>query len=149
MRVCGDVRAGLHAAKLGFAPTFKDVRNNIPAGYAPSDLQKAYSLTPYSNGNGSGETVAIVDAYDDPNAASDLASTEPNMDCRRAYPRVGASQKKSMQPKARRVGPRKSRSTSTWFRRSARTARFFWSKQNRRSPSALSTAEKYATAMPT
>jgi subtilase family serine protease len=39
--------------------------------YDPSYLQSAYQ-TPSVSG-GSGQTVAIVDAYDDPNAASDLA----------------------------------------------------------------------------
>ena len=43
-----------------------------PAGYHPSDLQSAYSLS--SSPGGSGQTVAIVDAYNDPNAAKDLAS---------------------------------------------------------------------------
>lgn len=39
-------------------------------GYGPPDLQSAYNLP--SSTNGSGMTVAIVDAYDDPNAESDL-----------------------------------------------------------------------------
>jgi subtilase family serine protease len=42
-----------------------------PSGLNPSDLQSAYNLP--SSSAGSGQTVAIVDAYDDPNAASDLA----------------------------------------------------------------------------
>jgi hypothetical protein len=42
-----------------------------PAGYGPADLANAYKLPP--NG-GAGQTVAIVDAYDDPNAESDLAT---------------------------------------------------------------------------
>jgi hypothetical protein len=41
-------------------------------GYGPSNLQSAYLLP--SSTNGSGETVAVVDAFDDPNAASDLAT---------------------------------------------------------------------------
>jgi hypothetical protein len=41
-------------------------------GYGPSSLQSAYNLP--SSTAGSGETVAVVDAYDDPNAASDLAT---------------------------------------------------------------------------
>jgi len=41
-----------------------------PAGYGPSDLQSAYALP--SDG-GAGQTVAIVDAYDDPTAEADLA----------------------------------------------------------------------------
>lgn len=40
-------------------------------GYGPTDLQSAYSLPTTS---GAGQTVAIVDAYDDPNAESDLAT---------------------------------------------------------------------------
>jgi subtilase family serine protease len=42
-----------------------------PAGYGPSDLQSAYNLP--SSTSGSGQVVAIVDAFDDPNAESDLA----------------------------------------------------------------------------
>jgi subtilase family serine protease len=42
-----------------------------PSGFGPSDLRSAYNLA--ANG-GAGQTVAIVDAYDDPNAASDLAA---------------------------------------------------------------------------
>jgi hypothetical protein len=42
-----------------------------PAGYGPSDLRSAYGL-PASGG--SGQTVAIIDAYDDPNAAQDLTA---------------------------------------------------------------------------
>ncbi|EFH81837.1 S53 family peptidase [Ktedonobacter racemifer] len=42
-----------------------------PSGYNPADLQSAYKLP--SASAGSGQTVAIVDAYDDPNAESDLA----------------------------------------------------------------------------
>ena len=45
--------------------------NALPSGYGPSDLRSAYALT--ASGSGS-QTVAIVDAYDDPNAESDLAS---------------------------------------------------------------------------
>jgi subtilase family serine protease len=46
------------------------------AGYHPSDLQSAYALP--SSTAGSGETVAIVDAYDDPNAYSDLKTYRAN-----------------------------------------------------------------------
>jgi subtilase family serine protease len=41
-----------------------------PSGYGPSSLQAAYKL-PSSTG-GTGQTVAIVDAYDDPSAEADL-----------------------------------------------------------------------------
>ncbi|MFJ9901247.1 carboxypeptidase regulatory-like domain-containing protein [Streptomyces sp. NPDC091280] len=42
-----------------------------PAGLSPTDLQGAYGLP--SDAAGAGTTVAIVDAYDNPNAETDLA----------------------------------------------------------------------------
>jgi subtilase family serine protease len=42
-----------------------------PAGFGPADLQSAYALP---SGNGAGQTVAIVDAFDNPNVESDLAT---------------------------------------------------------------------------
>jgi subtilase family serine protease len=45
-----------------------------PSGYGPSDLQDAYGLTDAAASNGDGETIAIVDAYNDPNAEADLAT---------------------------------------------------------------------------
>jgi subtilase family serine protease len=47
-----------------------DVRTGSPSGYGPSDLQSAYNLP--SSTDGTGQTVAIVDAFDDPNAEADL-----------------------------------------------------------------------------
>jgi hypothetical protein len=41
--------------------------------YGPADLQSAYALTAASAANGSGETVAVTEVADDPNAESDLA----------------------------------------------------------------------------
>jgi hypothetical protein len=49
---------------LGISP------NATPSGYGPTDLRSAYALP----SGGSGATVAIVDAQDDPNAESDLAT---------------------------------------------------------------------------
>ena len=48
----------------------------IPAGvgYGPSQLQSAYNLTSASAANGAGRTIAVVDAFDDPTAAADLAT---------------------------------------------------------------------------
>jgi subtilase family serine protease len=67
-QVCPDVPSGfaqcfvlLMGSRIG-----PDV-----AGFAPADLQAAYNLP--SSTNGAGQIVAIVDAYDNPNAASDLA----------------------------------------------------------------------------
>jgi subtilase family serine protease len=43
-----------------------------PSGYGPADLQAAYGLATASANSGTGTTIAIVDAYDDPNAEADL-----------------------------------------------------------------------------
>jgi subtilase family serine protease len=43
-----------------------------PSGYGPIQFRTAYSLP--SSTAGSGQTIAIVDAYDDPNIASDLST---------------------------------------------------------------------------
>ena len=45
--------------------------SSTTVGYIPSQLRSAYNLTATGS---SSETVAIVDAYNDPNAASDLAT---------------------------------------------------------------------------
>ncbi len=76
VQVCATPQAG-HAACFairsdGFAAVHPAATASTPSGFGPSDLQSAYSLP--SSTAGSGETVAIVDAYDDPNAASDLAT---------------------------------------------------------------------------
>jgi hypothetical protein len=44
-----------------------------PSGYTPADLLDAYGLTSAAAKPGNGERVAVVDAYNDPHAASDLA----------------------------------------------------------------------------
>jgi subtilase family serine protease len=41
-------------------------------GYGPADLRKAYSLASAAITRGKGQTVALVDAYDDPTIESDL-----------------------------------------------------------------------------
>jgi subtilase family serine protease len=73
VRVCGDVGAGFARCQAWLRTDIRGaVAPNTPAGYAPSDLQTAYGLTSDSQNNGAGQTVAIVDAYDDPNVESDL-----------------------------------------------------------------------------
>ena len=73
-------------SKAGFARCMAVVRTTItslapdaaapnaatPTGLGPSSLQSAYKLP--SSTAGSGKTIAIVDAYDDPNAAADLTT---------------------------------------------------------------------------
>ena len=72
MPSCGPAEAGsarCHAilARPAAGPSFVGAS---PAGYNPPDLQSAYNLP--SASAGTGQTVAIVDAYNDPNAESDL-----------------------------------------------------------------------------
>jgi hypothetical protein len=59
-----DIRQRTAASLKGGPPT--------GVGYGPADLQSAYKLP--SATAGAGQTVAIVLAFDDPNAASDLAA---------------------------------------------------------------------------
>jgi subtilase family serine protease len=66
--VCPGVFVGYarcHAIRVDVGPG-----GGGPAGYTPADLQSAYKLP--SATAGGGQTVAIVDAYDDPKAESDL-----------------------------------------------------------------------------
>jgi subtilase family serine protease len=44
------------------------------AGYSACNVQNAYGLTNLSKKRGSGETVAVIDAYNDPKAAKDMAT---------------------------------------------------------------------------
>jgi subtilase family serine protease len=53
-----------HVHALGVTP------GATPSGFGPSDLRSAYNLP--ANG-GAGQTVAIIDAYNDPNAGADMA----------------------------------------------------------------------------
>jgi hypothetical protein len=46
--------------------------NQFPGGYWPAQIRHAYGFDSLSY-TGSGQTIAIVDAYDDPNIAGDLA----------------------------------------------------------------------------
>lgn len=74
-----SVSASCSAARPGFARCFAllvhgsahlSLQAAGPSGYHPADLVSAYKLP--STG-GSGQTVALVDSYNDPNAETDLA----------------------------------------------------------------------------
>jgi Subtilase family len=60
------------AGSAGHADVFAGAAAAIP-GYGPASLLSAYNLTSAARNRGRGETVAIVDAYRDPDAAANLA----------------------------------------------------------------------------
>jgi subtilase family serine protease len=77
--VCPAVQA------RGFARCFAWIRTDVQpsfsfrpdvAGYGPTDLQTAYGLP--SGSHGTGQTVGIVDAFDNPHAESDLGTYRSN-----------------------------------------------------------------------
>jgi len=69
VQVCGAASPG-HARCLAIRVDAAGLTPSAPGGYGPSDLQSAYKLP--SATAGSGQTVAIVDAFNDPKAESDL-----------------------------------------------------------------------------
>src|SRR3954469_689556 len=69
--VCGAVPVG-HARCFSYVYGPAAPLASTPSGYGPADLQSAYALP--SSTAGAGQTVAIVDAFDDPTAESDLAT---------------------------------------------------------------------------
>nr|WP_229759024.1 peptidase S8 [Peterkaempfera bronchialis] len=73
LRVTGGTTAFMaaQAAATGTAP---HATAATPSGYGPSDLQAAYGLATAAASKGTGQTIAIVDAYDDPSAESNLAT---------------------------------------------------------------------------
>lgn len=73
--VCGAVAVGVARCDAIRHETLRNGKPVAPAsspsgGYFPANLQAAYNLP--STTAGSGQTVAVVDAYNDPKAASDL-----------------------------------------------------------------------------
>ena len=70
-RVCADAPPGYaqcQAMRRTDVPAAQGVQPAAPNGYGPTDIAAAYQLPDA----GAGVTVAIVDAYDDPNAERDL-----------------------------------------------------------------------------
>ncbi len=65
---------GHHLWPLGFPGSRRTPAPVTPSGYSPADLQQAYNLTAASATDGKGKTVAIVDAYDDPEALSNVST---------------------------------------------------------------------------
>jgi subtilase family serine protease len=78
-RACGLPAAGMMAClallrgdSIGTAALAAPLA--APAGLGPADLRDAYKLASAASSAGSGVVVAIVDAFDDPNAEADLGT---------------------------------------------------------------------------
>ena len=63
------------AGALAYVPAAGASSKGPAGGLTPADLASAYSFSPTT---GSGQTVAIVDAYDDPKIEKDLATFDSN-----------------------------------------------------------------------
>lgn len=75
-RVCAWPPPKNQAACLVLLRTSKQAsakRGSPSDGFGPVDLHSAYDLPSLTSANGQGQTVAVVDAFDDPHAESDLA----------------------------------------------------------------------------
>ncbi|MBR7827873.1 peptidase S8 [Actinospica sp. MGRD01-02] len=73
---CGATPAAGYAACNAYVRTSKVHPNSgtsTTSGYIPSQIQAAYGLAAASAADGSSQTIGIVDAYNDPTAAADLA----------------------------------------------------------------------------
>ncbi|QUQ65835.1 S53 family peptidase [Kutzneria sp. CA-103260] len=73
-RVCDRPTAGQAACEAWLNDAVTSMSATpaaTPSGYGPSDLRSAYNLTT-STSAGAGQTIAIVDAYDDPTAFADV-----------------------------------------------------------------------------
>ncbi|MGN6815148.1 MAG: hypothetical protein ACTHK3_03570 [Solirubrobacterales bacterium] len=74
--VCGEAEGtAVECFALEVEPEVQEAENALEGsgergGYSPTDLISAYKL---NTGLGEGKTIAIVDAFDDPNAEADLA----------------------------------------------------------------------------
>ena len=79
--VCGAVQVGYVRCdaqlRTDIPPQLEGMPNGaqpkLQSGYGPADLQSAYELASAAAADGSGETVAVIDAFNDPNAVQDLA----------------------------------------------------------------------------
>jgi hypothetical protein len=77
-RVCNDLRPGFMNCDVLVEERLPGENPNIINGWQPPTLQKLYNL-PVTKG-GKGTIVGIVDAFDNPNVASDLATFRTQFD---------------------------------------------------------------------
>ena len=123
----GSVYVGSNDGKLYAYSSCTDPEAGF--GLAACDIQNAYWL-PSATG-GTGKTVAVIDAYNDPNADSDLAVYRSTMGLKTCTTANGCFRKVNQSggtsyPADKLGFSPKPRSTWTWCRRAVRTATFCW-----------------------
>ena len=103
-------RAAGHAACSGKFRAVRGTNGHVSpmlvtsaTGYGPADIRSAYKLT---SAHGSGRTVAIVDAYDDPNAQADLSALPQPLRPTRLHDRRTAASTRSTRHRAGRSAAR-------------------------------------------
>ena len=94
-RVCPvPIRAGqmecLSLIRTNTAHLLGSALDQAVSGYGPADLQRAYNLVGASARRGARETVAVVDAFNDANAVSDLATYRAHYGLPPCKPGTGA-----------------------------------------------------------
>ena len=120
--VCGAVPLG-HSRCLSWVKGNASPLAQTPSGYGPADLQSAYNL-PSADAPAAGQTVAIVDALRRPERRGrPRASTARSTACPPCTTANGCFRKVNQNggtlaaaAAGRRLGPARSRSTSTWSR---------------------------------
>lgn len=91
----------------------RTITNTTPYGYAPIQVRHAYGFdniffqSGSLAGTGSGQTIAIVDAYDDPNIANDLATFDTQWS-------LPAMDGKNGDPSFTKITPRRISANSGW-----------------------------------
>ena len=124
-----------------------------PVGYTPAQIAAAYGFSNIMfgsvNGNGAGQTIAIVDAYDDPNIASDLATFDAQFDLPTAsFTKIEQTVGGSGTGRKRGLGDWKSRSTSNGPTPWPPAPTSCWSKPITSSLSDLLASVQYAASQP-
>ncbi len=71
VRACATPATAPYMQCMAFVNAAAGTSTDQPHGLGPADIRSAYAL---GENDGQGRTVAIVDAYDDPNAETDLAA---------------------------------------------------------------------------
>ncbi len=122
-----------------------------PSGFSPSQIQSAYGFNQIQfgsvKGDGTGQTIAIVDAQDDPNIQSDLNAFDSQFGLPDHDGRTGQRDRRdelSRRPIRRAAGRWRSRSTSSGLTPIAPGASIMLVEASSASDSDLLTAVNYA-----